>query len=89
MSFAINAGGTVSETLASLRKMTPADLGTDGLGADMRDVLVKHIERGAAELDGHQIYEVHAHGHSGQGEIVSLAVRVQLGNRPLDPPVPG
>ena len=51
MSFSFSAGGTLDETMASLRGLDELAIGADGLGADVRDLLIKHI--GASALPAH------------------------------------
>lgn len=81
MSFSFSTGGTKEETLSSLRKLDSFMLGNDGLGIDIRDLLVKRLEQ--TELpEPHQVYTVHASGHHHAGTPMVLLVRVELGDRP-------
>jgi hypothetical protein len=74
MSFSFSAAGTRDETLSSLRSYTRAQLG-DGLGREVRDMLVRHLEdsEGRADLR----YEVSAAGHSSQGGLLTCNVSVR------------
>lgn len=82
MSFSFTAGGTPAETLSSLKAITPEQLGFDVMGADIRDLLVKHIEGGSQNLESnYQVYHVAASGHSGPSAVVTLRVNLELGSR--------
>ena len=94
MSFSFTAGGTPEETLSSLRALTPEQLGFDVMAADMRDLLVKHLEGGSAKLESdYQVYHVVARGHSGPGAAITLHVNLEIGSRqpeitPADQAIP-
>jgi hypothetical protein len=85
MSFNLAAAGTKYQVLDSLRALTHAQLGTDGMGGDMRTFLVDSIEDGTDPGDNGQRYVVNASGHSNPGSSpVTLAVSVTVVN--ADPP---
>lgn len=82
MSFSFSAGGTPEQTLSSLKAFTPEQLGFDVMGADVRDLLVKHIEGGSQKLESdYQVYHVVAAGHSGPGAAITLRVNLEIGSR--------
>lgn len=100
MSFAFSAGGTLDETLAGLRELDDLAVGADGLGRDLRDLLIGYVQASALpphngpsdDRPGHPgdqipVYHVRASGHSQTGAPLTLTVTVEVGHRSpsLDP----
>lgn len=79
MTFQYGAGGTRAQTVASLDALTDAQMGSDTLGKDIRDILVEAISVGTdLEPPSDQRYRVDVSGHSGRGGIVTLQATVQV-----------
>lgn len=83
MTFAFIAGGDADETVGSLRALTADQLGGEGIGAQLRDFLVKNITENSAELEPQQVYIVRANGHADPGGFL-LDLEVTLGDRRTD-----
>jgi hypothetical protein len=79
MSFSVTARGPKFQVLDSLRALEAKDLGQDGLGQDLVDVVVNFIEAGS-DPGPSQVYTVALSGHSGEGSPVTLTASVQLEN---------
>jgi hypothetical protein len=73
MSFSFSEKGATKEGIVNaLEALAPGQLGQDPMGTDVRDLLVKYIQRSDEPPSGFQ-FEVQAYGHAGSVEYNSLS----------------